>query len=435
MEKNMKKNQRKENLKTKLKAMIGVAAIATTSCGHSDSVSNVGTNIENEKNNIRIEQETTEATTVDMTIEEILTTRKNNTVTTPNNDYYNDDYYDNTVYLEPEVTTSEPQVIPTLPSQPSNNKHQTAQSNIQSSTQETTEKETTEKQTKPETTKKPETKPVNKTTTNESKTTAKTEAPTSKKTTTKKPETKPTTTKKTTTTTKKTTTTTKPTTTTTTTTKKPETTTTQAPVIEEPEYTEYTLEDIRESADAFEYYTEKLCEELYNGYNLLRTFGNSSGYNECKVALALLNYDQGISNDVLSTVFADYTTDEIYEYAYCMDIARINCDFAEESVDFNNYLLDKNLADEINMMNEYYIQASYGDSENFVNQLYAYASNITDYNYIENYPLFWYYCCSGDNAAFRFGLDTECITQEEEILYKNRIDEYCSEFKGYAKIR
>lgn len=203
------------------------------------------------------------------------------------------------------------------------------------------------------------------------------------------------------------------------------TTTTQSPIVEK-----YRLEEIRESADAFEYYTEKLWEELYNGHNLLRTFGNSSGYNECKVALALLNYDQGISNDVLSTVFADYTTDEIYEIAYCMDIARVNCEYADEPVDFHKYLLDENLADEINMMNEYYIQASYGDSENFVNQLYNYMINTIDPNSIENYPLFWYYCCSGDTAASRFGLDTECITQEEENLYKNRIDEYCSEFKG-----
>lgn len=364
MEKNESKRRRK--LSAKLAAMLGLP-IAVTSCGPVENLSNVGTNYEEPKKPV-IEQETTEKTTADMTIEEILTTRKsntiNNTVTTANNSYNdngytnNDYYYDDTVYLDPEdVPTYQEPGIPQYQPQTQGS----TQGNTQQSTQGSTQKPT-----------KPEPKPTSKPTTNESKTTTKTETPTSKKTTT--------TSKKTTTTTKKTTitTTTKPTTTTTTTTKKPETTTTQAPVIEEPEYREYTLEDIRTNHGAFELYAQYLTNDLMAGNAMSMSYTNyTAGGRESVLLLAMLNEGE-ISDEVLGKVFSDYTYDDMKNYTeFIYSIADIQEMFGTD-VDFSKYTLNYEIGTYINDIDNAYRN---GEIDNFLYDVHMNGNIPSEYIY------------------------------------------------------
>ena len=406
MEKNMTKNERKRRrkLSAKLATMLGLP-IAVTSCGPVDNVSNVGTNYEEPKKTV-IEQETTEKTTADMTIEEILTTRKsstiNNTVTTANNSYNdndngytnNDYYYDDTVYLDPEeVMTENSQVNPTIPSKPSkpsSNKHQTQQSGTQS-TQGSTQKPT-----------KPETKPTSKPTTNESKPTTKTETPTSKKTTTK------TTTK----TTKKTTITT---TTTTTTTKKPETTTTQAPVIEEPEYREYTLEDIRANHGAFELYAQYLTNDLMAGNAMSMSYTNyTAGGRESVLLLAMLNEGE-ISDEVLGKVFSDYTYDDMKNYTeFIYSIADIQEMFGTD-VDFSKYTLNYEIGTYINDIDNAYRN---GGIEDFLYNAYMNGEMIEGG---WGHPAIESMLCSYDtNNIYGTGQDLNIVFMDSymENLYK-----------------
>lgn len=164
---------------------------------------------------------------------------------------------------------------------------------------------------------------------------------TAKKTTTAKP-----TTKKVTTTTKVVTTTAKPTT------QKPtEPPTTQPPA---PHY-DYTLENITQSAEVFNYFAEQMNHDIYNGSSILGHRFNGEeiwddGVKDSKVALLLLNENENFNQNVLKEVFRDYSDEDImngieYIHSIC---GKEDC--AGTTTDFNKYVLDKDIGNYMNLL-------------------------------------------------------------------------------------
>ena len=387
--------RRRRKLSAKLAAMLGLP-IAVTSCGPVENLSNVGTNYEEPKKPV-IEQETTEKTTADMTIEEILTTRKNdttnNTVTTPNNNYsdYNDYYYDDTVYLDPEgVPTYQEPGIPQYQPQ--------TQGNTQGNTQQSTQGNTSSTALSSKPSSKPTSTSVALSSSNKQSTSGRKTSTTSTSTTT-------TTKKTTTTTTKKTTTTTKPTTTTTTT-KKPETTTTQAPVIEEPEYREYTLEDIKTNYGAFNQFAQHLKSELMAGNAISMSYTDyTAGGSEATLLLAMLNEGE-ISDEVLGKVFSDYTYDDMKNYTeFIYSIADIQEMFGTD-VDFSKYTLNPEIGDYLNCIDEEYRK---GKIEDFLYDVYM-NCNIPE-EYIYNTAIMSIMCSYDKNNTYmrKEFVDMDCV--------------------------
>lgn len=196
-----------------------------------------------------------------------------------------------------------------------------------------------EKHTEP-TTQKPTT---NKTTTAAKNNNTKVTTTTKKVTTTAKP-----TTKKVTTTTKVVTTTAKPTT------QKPtEPPTTQPPA---PTY-DYTLENITQSAEVFNYFAEKMNLEIFRGRSVTTIDFNGEnhcydGVMESKVALLLLNENANFKDGVLRDIFAGYNNESIKEGIYYCNLIPMFEEVCNGYVDFNKYVLDQNIGDYMNMLEE-----------------------------------------------------------------------------------
>lgn len=153
----------------------------------------------------------------------------------------------------------------------------------------------------------------------------------------------------------------------TTTTKQPETTTTQAPVIEEPEYREYTLEDIRTHHGAFELYAQYLTNDLMVGNAMSMSYTNyTAGGREAVLFLAMLN-EGYINDDVLGEVFADYSEEELKNYTeFIYSIADIQEKFGTD-VDFSKYTLNPEIGTYINDIDNAY---SNGEIEDFLYNAY-----------------------------------------------------------------
>jgi hypothetical protein len=114
-------------------------------------------------------------------------------------------------------------------------------------------------------------------------------------------------------TTKSTNSTTKTTNSTTKTTKTTTKATTTTTKVTKPPVVRYSIDDICYNVDAFEFYAKKLREDLMNNYMGVSFDGrytNCSG--ESKYILLLLN-NGCVSNDVIKSVFASYTGDNLYD--------------------------------------------------------------------------------------------------------------------------
>ena len=162
---------------------------------------------------------------------------------------------------------------------------------------------------------------------------------TAKKTTTAKP------------TTKKVTTTTKVVTTQPTTQKPTEPPTTQPPA---PHY-DYTLENITQSAEVFNYFAEQMNHDILNGSSILeRRFNGeeiwNDGVKDSKIALLLLNENENFNANVLGEVSRGYTDDDIIkgiEYIYGIWGTE---SIAGTTTDFNKYIIDKDIGNYINLL-------------------------------------------------------------------------------------
>lgn len=196
---------------------------------------------------------------------------------------------------------------------------------------------------------------VTSTTKNSGSDTTKTTTKTTEKTT-------PTTKKTTTTTTKKTTTTT--TTKKTTTTPKPTETTTTTTVTEPPVIT-YTINDICYNADAFNYFADLLATDLRtapNGGQYLSVstpYGHSSGVNEAKFILALLN-NGAISADVLSKCLSDISGNFLTYSSFVTSFASYQM-ATGRTYNFSAYTCDncRYVGDYINNIEVNYINGTY----------------------------------------------------------------------------
>ena len=166
---------------------------------------------------------------------------------------------------------------------------------------------------------------------------------TAKKVTTAKPTTK-----------KVTTTTTKPVTTAKPTTQKPtEPPTTQPPA---PVYN-YTLENITQSAEVFNYFADQMNHDIFQGSNVLDTNANgdeywNDGYKEARVALLLLNENANYNEGVLNQVLAGYSELDLANgIIYFYGITNTE-DICGGNIDYRNYTLDREIGDYMNQLND-----------------------------------------------------------------------------------
>ena len=133
--------------------------------------------------------------------------------------------------------------------------------------------------------------------------------------------------------------------------------------VEPPIYEDYSLNDITWSADAFNEYADKLNQDLYQGSMWTGIDGElHDGWRECRLALAVLNNEQ-INEEVLASVFADYSDDEIYSarnYIYGICSAQ---EVFQSEIDFNNYVIDEEIGNFLNEMDNAYED---GEIDNFM---------------------------------------------------------------------
>lgn len=196
----------------------------------------------------------------------------------------------------------------------------------------------------------------------------------------------------------------------TTTTKQPETTTTQAPVIEEPEYREYTLEDIRTNYGAFELYAQYLTNDLMAGNAMSMSYTNyTSGGREAVLFLAMLN-EGYISDDVLGEVFADYSEEELKSYTeFIYSIADIQEKFGTD-VDFSKYTLNPEIGTYINDIDNAYRN---GEIEDFLYNAYM-NGNMVEGGW--GHPAIESMLCSYDtNNIYGTGQDLNVVFMDSYI--------------------
>jgi hypothetical protein len=135
------------------------------------------------------------------------------------------------------------------------------------------------------------------------------------------------------------------------------TTTTTTQTTTEPTTYEYTLENITQSAEVFNYFAEKMNDDLFEGGSVLtrRFYDNEESYDgkiQAKVALLLLNENANYKNGVLKTVFAGYDDvgiKEGVEYFFFAPMIEKAC---ESEIDYSIYSLDKKIGNYINQLKE-----------------------------------------------------------------------------------
>lgn len=123
---------------------------------------------------------------------------------------------------------------------------------------------------------------------------------------------------------------------------------------QEPEYEEYTLEDIGTNHGAFELYAQYLTNDIMAGNALSMSYTDyTPGGRESLLLLAMLN--EGYINDgVLAEVFCDYTYEELKNYTeFIYSLADIQ-DMFGTVVDFSKYTLNSEIGDYINSIDNAY---------------------------------------------------------------------------------
>lgn len=143
---------------------------------------------------------------------------------------------------------------------------------------------------------------------------------------------------------------------TTTTTAATTTATTTTQTTTEPTTYEYTLENITQSAEVFNYFAEQMNYDIFQGQSILTTRLNGEelwldGNKESKVALLLLNENENFNANVLKEVFRDYSDVDItngIHYLY-KNIAETE-ETAGTKTDFNKYVIDKDIGSYMNTL-------------------------------------------------------------------------------------
>lgn len=123
----------------------------------------------------------------------------------------------------------------------------------------------------------------------------------------------------------------------------------------EPTTYEYTLENITQSAEVFNYFAEQMNNELFRGRNVLTKNFNGEDYYytgeiESKVALLVLNENASYKDGVLREVFTGYNDASIKDgviYFYRAPRIEMACD---GDVNFSEYALDKNIGNYMNAL-------------------------------------------------------------------------------------
>ena len=313
-----------KNRRRRAALLAGVTLLSAPACGKKDIEKNPEPGA-----SISIEEDTTKKknnieTTVENMIEGKTTGENNgtekNTYVDNGNEYT--EYSDPTEEYTEEKTEAKTEGKTTVVNVKNPNEHKVGNSSPEKHTEPTTQKQTT-----------------NKTTTIKNNNT-KVTTTTKKVTTTAKP------------TTKKVTTTTKVVTTQKPTTQKPTEPPTTQPSV--PTY-DYTLENITQSAEVFNYFAEKMNHDIYNGSSILGHRFNGEeiwddGVKDSKVALLLLNENENFNQNVLKEVFRDYSDEDIrngieYIHSIC---GKEDC--AGTTTDFNKYVLDKDIGNYMNLL-------------------------------------------------------------------------------------
>ncbi len=199
---------------------------------------------------------------------------------------------------------------------------------------------------------------------------------------------------------------------------------TQPPVTEPPKpvktsFNKYDLldQDPDVAAQAFDKLAEQLWKELYNGKGCYREYGMSNGYGECQVALAILNYDQGINPQVFSyeETLGCYDYQTILEMSHTLDFGSIEHFISGTRVDFKKYMLDETKAEYINNTASAWIENEKGNDEKLYNLLENFYANMYKVD-----PMLDYYT-AGLFESDNTNQNTIDIFLEEQGIYDNSV--------------
>lgn len=140
---------------------------------------------------------------------------------------------------------------------------------------------------------------------------------------------------------------------------------------------------------AFEELSKNLQRELFAGKWFWGYAGYTSGYPEAQVILAVLNYDKGISPEVLASdnVLGVYSQDDFYSYSIAVaDLPKLQEIFGT-FVNFNRYVLDDEYADYLTEISNGYRQYKKGNEDLITDIMvnYGLQYDVETYTNIDNY--------------------------------------------------
>ncbi|WP_024861686.1 dockerin type I domain-containing protein [Ruminococcus flavefaciens] len=215
------------------------------------------------------------------------------------------------------------------------------------------------------------------------------------------------------------------------------TTTTTTQTTTEPTTYEYTLENITQSAEVFNYFAKELNDCVFRGRGVSTTGWNGediylNGEKGSKVAILLLNENLNYKDGVLSEIFAGYNDADIrdgIQYFYDISLVEKVCN---SDVDFNEFTFNRDIGDFMNMLEN---AKKNGDATGDYSELNNIMEDILfngQYDFAANNVASLYYTlgvgryCSGSNykgdcGAFASEGDFDGIQVETENRIKSLI--------------
>ena len=114
---------------------------------------------------------------------------------------------------------------------------------------------------------------------------------------------------------------------------------------------DYSFENIAHDFNVFSYYSSELCGKIYGGKLIESNYGPTGTGAECKLLLAILNYNQ-IDDTVLQNVLGYYTESDIRNFQNFL----YNVTYAEREwgsrIDFTQYTLNPTIGEYLNSLEQ-----------------------------------------------------------------------------------
>ena len=133
--------------------------------------------------------------------------------------------------------------------------------------------------------------------------------------------------------------------------------------------------------------SDELRKELFNGYVHENQYGGSLGADQSMALIVALNYNQNLNTEALDYIYECITEEQFKQYCDNIDLAYYQYIY-ESTVDFNKYVIDESLANELNNISAEFKNYVNGTNDDFKETVKNYIENNQSNNYIINYLMY-----------------------------------------------